>query len=338
MSPPRPLLSILVVVHNMRREAPRTLLSLTRDYQRGALPEYEVLVLENGSSEPLDEAQVRGFGREFSYHRLDFQTRSPVQALNHGAREARGDHLMTCIDGARILSPGILRESLRASRCHPCPVVATLNWHLGPEQQNRAVRSGYGRDVEDRLLEACHWQADGYALFEHACPGNSSRDGWFLPFEESATLTMPRTLFDELGGFEERFRSPGGGLASLDFFRRASEHSESQLVVLLGEATFHQIHGGVATNSPEGQHPWETFAREYEEIRGFAYEKPQTDPLYLGFLPPTALPYLLASAETACERQRNGRRASPLSGPPAWLERLRRLFRNSGVAPRDRRP
>ena len=117
---------------------------------------------------------------------------------------------------------------MRASRCHPCPVVAALNWHLGPAIQNRAVRQGYNRDSEDRMLEACNWQADGYGLFENSCPGNSSRDGWFLPFEESAALTVPRTLFEELGGFDERFRSPGGGLVSLDFFRRSNEHTKSQ--------------------------------------------------------------------------------------------------------------
>jgi hypothetical protein len=53
--------------------------------------------------------------------------------------------------------------------------------------------------------------------------------------------------------------------------------------MLLGEATFHQVHGGVATNSPEAPH--ELFAQEYSQIRGRPYERPRTEVLYFGGLP-----------------------------------------------------
>ena len=53
-----PLLSLVVVVYNMRREAPRTLFTLTSSYQRLSPDLYEVIVVDNGSSEPLGEAAV----------------------------------------------------------------------------------------------------------------------------------------------------------------------------------------------------------------------------------------------------------------------------------------
>ena len=58
-------LSVIVVFYNMRREAARTLHSLSRSYQRG-IDElaYEVIVVENGSApdEVLGEEFVRSFG------------------------------------------------------------------------------------------------------------------------------------------------------------------------------------------------------------------------------------------------------------------------------------
>ena len=45
---------------------------------------------------------------------------------------------------------------------------------------------------------------------------------------------------------------------------RACELDDTELILLLGEATFHQIHGGVATNALES--PWRKFHDEYVKI------------------------------------------------------------------------
>ena len=298
MNTSSPSLSVVVVFYNMRREAARTLHSLSRSYQRGVDDlDYEVIALDNGSSEPLDEGMVLAHGPEFSYHRLDQTSRSPVGAMNHGARLARAEHLMLCIDGARILSPGALRESVRATRCHTKPVVATLSWHIGPAPQDQAVRAGYDREFEDRLLAEHDWQTDGYRLFECSTAGYSSAAGWFRPIHESNALTVSRAFYEELGGYDEGFQSPGGGLANLDLFRRACEAPGSQLVIVLGEGSFHQLHGGASTNAPREDSPWQAFSREYESLRGYSYRAPDVAPLYSGTLPPTTLPFLRESAE-----------------------------------------
>ena len=57
-------------------------------------------------------------------------------------------------------------------------------------------------------------------------------------------------------------------------------------VMLLGEATFHQFHGGVATNVPRAEHPWARMAAEYEAIRGKPYANEGTRPDYAGWLSP----------------------------------------------------
>ena len=62
----QPTLSVIVVFHNMAREAPRTLFTLSADYQRGVgSADYEVIVLDAGSATPLEENFVKSFGENF---------------------------------------------------------------------------------------------------------------------------------------------------------------------------------------------------------------------------------------------------------------------------------
>jgi hypothetical protein len=51
--------------------------------------------------------------------------------------------------------------------------------------------------------------------------------------------------------------------------------------MLLGETTFHQVHGGIATNVMESAAP---FGLEYRRIRGTRYQRPTGWPLFVGRL------------------------------------------------------
>jgi len=302
----QPLLSVIVVFFNMQREAPRTLHSLTRAYQRQSHDlDYEVIAIDNGSSEPLDEAAITGLGREFRYFYLETASVSPAGAINVAATKANGRYVMVCIDGARILSPGLLHHTALATRLDEKPIVTTFNWHLGKKVQNEAIHEKYNQCLEDALLNDAGWQTDGYRLFEVSSPALSSANGWFLPFAESNCLTVSRSMFDALGGFDERFCAPGGGIVNLDFLKRACELPQSKLIVLLGEGTFHQFHGGVATNVPREKHPWNHFAREYERVRGEPYAMPQKEPLFIGTMPHASLPFLYHSTSKVLERHQS---------------------------------
>ena len=94
--------------------------------------------------------------------------------------------------------------------------------------QNLSVPKGYGPEVEDRLLESVNWRDDGYALFTISSLAISSREGWFSPIAESNFFTLSRRTFETIGGFDEHFVSPGGGLANLDFFNRACTHPDTE--------------------------------------------------------------------------------------------------------------
>src|ERR1700719_249140 len=96
----RPDLSVVVVVHNMAREAPRTLYSLSAAYQRhiGA-EDYEIIVVDNGSTPPFDAKVIDGLTGNFRLLRLDPARPSPVRAINRGLAEARGEIVGVMIDG-----------------------------------------------------------------------------------------------------------------------------------------------------------------------------------------------------------------------------------------------
>ena len=290
-----PQLSVVVIVYNMRREAPRTLRSLAVGYQQGiAADDYEVLVVENGSTQPLDPGFVAQCGANFRYLSLPEPGISVASAVNFGLRQSRGALTAVMIDGARLASPGLLARGLSASHLHPRAVVATTSWHLGPESQQYSVAGGYSQQREDDLLDAIEWpHGDGYRLFEIAAPARSAREGIFRVPGESNFLCLPRALLlDELGGCDEQFNLPGGGLVNQDLFRRACDLPDSELVLLLGEATFHQLHGGISTNpdpkAPVG--PGVAWHQQYQELRGQRFTRSTRTPLLYGSLPPALAP------------------------------------------------
>lgn len=298
---PKPGLSVVVVVYNMAREAPRTLHSLSAGYQRHIKPDdYEVIVVDNGSNPPLDPKVIEGLAGNFRLIRIDDASPSPAQAINRGLAEARGEVVGVMIDGARIATPGLLHFARHGAKLYDRAVVATLGWYLGYDLQSWAVTAGYDQLREDALLDSIDWPSDGYRLFEIGTMDESSVDGWFQPISESNALFMRRELWELLGGLDERFDAPGGGLLNLDTFRHALECPDTELVILLGEATFHQLHGGISTNAPPDRQldNWNRWAGQYASIRGRPYEvlPPKHPRTYIGTLPRSALAQMVRAA------------------------------------------
>jgi hypothetical protein len=297
-------LSVVVVAYDMARELPRTLASLGPGYQRRIRSDdYEVIVVDNGSPEPLPSGVLDPFPPSWRLERLDPAPPAPGPAANRAIASARGEYVGVLIDGARMASPGLLMRALQARKLADRPIVASLGWHLGEARHIDAHAQGYDQDVEDRLLDRIEWERDGYRLFDVSTLAESSARGWFGPTGESNGLFMPKAMWNELGGFDERFVMPGGGLSNHDLFRRACELPRAQLIVLLGEGTFHQIHGGIATSGRIG---WNEMHAEYVSLRGRPYLPPANERLYLGTVPDAALSHVEHSVAWAlANRRRN---------------------------------
>lgn len=243
-----PAVSVVVVSHDMARELSRTLRSLAPPYQtgpgRGAL---EILVVDNGSRIAPVAADFKDIDADIRIMIQPQATSSPVAAVNAGIAAARAPLIGTWIDGARLASPGLLKACLAASGLHPRPVVATVNYQLGPALQYLSVDRGYDRETEDALLASIGWPADGYKLFEvSTCEMRGGATGAML---ESNALFLRREMWRELGGYDPAFVEPGGGVVNPDTFIRACGLPGAQLIRVLGEGTFHQFHGGLSTST-----------------------------------------------------------------------------------------
>jgi len=291
----KPTLSIVVNFYNMSREAERTLHSLSVDYQSDVSEaEYEIIAIDNGSTHPLNGDRVGEFGANFKYHRFETESKSPVSAINFGASIASSEFIAVIVDGARMVSPGLISTSLKALQAFDEPFVGALSWHLGPDVQNVSICNGYNQTEEDRLLESIDWRTNGYRLFEISTLSQSSQTGYFGGFPpELSWLAMRRTTFHELGAYDDRFQSPGGGLMNHEFVNRVSLRPGICPIILLGEGSFHQIHGGIATNVPIAEHPIYKFKEEYQRILGRSYERVSPpEPYYLGRLRPETMRFV----------------------------------------------
>lgn len=283
-------LSVILISYDMGREIPRTLQSLARSFQTGAQDlEYEVLLVDNGSPKPLDPATWADTDVPVRLIRIDDASPSPVQAINIAVGQAKGEIICLMIDGAHLLTPGVFKMALSNYRTFDNPVIAIRYFYLGMDEQTVSVDNGYSRQVEDGLLERIEWPSDGYRLFEIATPlrSGAKRLHWFNRMFESNCLFLRRSLLQELGGADERFNLPGGGFVNLDIFKRAMEAPGVTPVQIIGEGSFHQLHGGTTTNSSGEARDAKLaqYREQYREIRGHDQLMAKADFNYMGHMP-----------------------------------------------------
>lgn len=284
-------LSVIVIAYNMQREVPRTLQALARSYQTAAADlDYEVILVDNGSPVPL-QLDTPG-DVPVTLLRIDNALPSPAQALNRAAAVARGDILCLMVDGAHLLTPGVFEWALRSFAVFECPVVAVRYFYLGPGEQPDTVLRGYDQQAEDALLQQISWPVEGYRLFEVGTPlaGGADRITWFNRMFESNCLFMTRAHYQAIGGSDEQFDLPGGGFLNLDLYRRAVDAEGAVALQLVGEGSFHQVHGGTTTNSDTAARAarLEAYRDQYRQLRGdgqLVSDKPLN---FLGHLPTQA--------------------------------------------------
>ena len=246
-------LSVVVVFYNMRREAERTLHSLSRAYQEGIDDlDYEVIVVENGSAPTRSSARtfVRSFGPEFRYLDLGAEaTPSPVaRAQPRHRRRARRD---ARADDRRRPRPHAGRAPLRHGRpARPTrpAIVATQQWYVGPGQQGEHVHERLRPGLRGPALHsASSWPSRRLPAVRdrplHRRPRLVRRHlGEQLPVRAARAARAGRRLRRELldaAAAATRTSSSTSGSARPPTSRSAT---------ILGEGSFHQLHGGTTTN------------------------------------------------------------------------------------------
>ena len=128
-----PKSTIIVICYRMPTQVANTIRALAAGYQRGIRQDdYEVIVVENCSDQQLSEAEIGSLPENFRYILRQGSSPSPAAAINHGFALARGAFIGLMIDGAYLLTPGVLRYALLAYHSDPEAFVTVPTYHLGP--------------------------------------------------------------------------------------------------------------------------------------------------------------------------------------------------------------
>ncbi|PWJ22068.1 hypothetical protein [Jannaschia seohaensis] len=246
-----PFLSILIVAYDIRREILRTLASAPPPLQRQVDPsECEIVALANGSPEPLARPDAPETVRLVRTAPEDAAP-SPVFAINSTVRGiCRGETLLICIDGARMFSALLVRRTIDMLARWPEATSYVQSRHTGSEPNGKAVTTGYAQAAEDALMATVTRQEDLDALWEISVLAGCHRPNRPILQNESNALGMSRATWTALGDYNEGFTRPGGGLCNLELFSRMLSRTDGPAILLDGEATFHQFHGGAATAHP----------------------------------------------------------------------------------------
>lgn len=297
------LLSVVIVVYNMQREGYRTLFSLSNIYQKDINSEdYEVIVIDNGSDAPF-HFNHKGLISQYSCFYLNSATPSPAGALNFGISKARGRYIGLMIDGARMVTPGLLHWATKALKLEQNPLVCVPGLHLGPAHQGISTQKGYSKEIENQLLDHIDWKNSGYDLFGISCWSGSSKGGWLSNIAESNCIFLERSRCINMGGFDEAFKMPGGGFVNLDFYKRASTADGVNVIYIQGEGCFHQLHGGVTTGGNKNRQLAEELHNEYRDIRGTDYTVPAIPFALFGHAPPQSIAATLSGCQHILGKQ-----------------------------------
>ncbi len=294
-------LSVVVTFYRMSRQAENTLYSLSTQFQRNVEEvDYEIIAVENDSDDELGEERATAAGGNIRYFYRKEPSPSPVPSLNFGFAQCAADYVGLIVDGARMVSPRVIEHALLAKKLADNPLVIVPGYHLGKKEHHFNQTAGYDEKTEQILLATIDWKNNGYDLFDICCFSGANPKGFFGRFLESNCLFCKSTSFEKIGCADERFNLPGGGSVNIYIYHALARLPESRLIVLAGEGTFHQYHGGVTTAEIDDRD--EVIKSHQENLAGVfggPFRGMHREPLILGTLAGQAQKYVITSAEDA---------------------------------------
>jgi len=317
---PDPFISVIVIGYRMSRQLENTLDTLRPGAQSGiGANDYEVFVMENASSENLSSRCVASLPENFHYCLRDEASATPVYAVNEAFSRCRAPLICLMIDGARMVSPGILSTALKAYRMNEKAVIAVPGYHLGTDEQHLVASSEELYAEEARLLDSVDWRGDGYELFRIATFSGANRRGYLQPIMECNCVFASAASFAAIGHANTDFQLPGGGSINLHMYRSLGMLPGSELVILPGEGSFHQYHGGVTTSSySEREAEIEKHRVQLHSYWPGGFHSLRRNPTLLGRVAPQAQPFLEKSLAFSSKRLRR----LAAQGKPFWPDDL----------------
>ena len=245
------------------------------------------------------------------------------------------------IDGAHVLTPGVLHFGMLGLSTYAPAVVSDAAVVRRPRRAARGRGQGLRRGLRGPALRADRMAGRRLPAVRHRALHRRPR---LVRRAVGEQLHLRAALAARPGRRDGPRASiaPGGGFANLDFFERMTTSPRINLVTILGEGSFHQVHGGTTTNAPESAERKEllgSYGEQYAEIRGNVFKSPAKIVHYVGALPDAArrtkarrmgAPVYFKLAHVDGDRRAP---AEPDSGARGPAHRVRRrLLAQQGVA------
>jgi GT2 family glycosyltransferase len=208
--------------------------------------EFEVIIVDDGSTDHTQDAVARlGLPDSFKYVR---QVNSGAAAArNRGARLA-GRDVLVFLDSDVIADAPLLEEHLNCHRRHQRTLVVGQTRSVPPERP-------------DPFYDVLGPEVFAFDAGKEEKP---------LDFQEilSRNLSMPRTAFHEIGGFDQEF--PRSGFEDIEFAYRASQLGLG--MVYNPKASGDHVHFGTLTEVGQHMYGYQMSAallvKKYPELKG----------------------------------------------------------------------
>ena len=299
-----PKLSIIVIGYKMAKQLVNTLYTLSEDYQQNvSAKDYEVIVVENDSTDTLDATTISKLPDNFRYYLRKELGVSPVPAINFGFEQCYAPVVGLILDGARMISPGVIYHTLQSQRLDGRVITIVPGYHLGDQEQHLSSSQQYNETKENELLSSIDWRNNGYELFRVASFSGANIRGYLQPMMECNCMFAPAECFQTIGYADSQFTLKGGGSVNLHIYRSLGMLPGSRLVVLPGEGSFHQYHGGVTTSSYAGlQAELATHKKQLHSLWNGQFHSLRRNPTLMGEISAQAQPFLTLSTTFAEKR------------------------------------
>ena len=186
----KPKVSVIIPTYNRAEVLRECLAALAlQDFPFGS---FEIVVVDDGSSDNTAEV-VRLFRSNFETHYIFQKNSGPSAARNHGVRQAKSDLILILNDDALVFNDlvGLHYLTHRKIPCHGrLAVLGTREFR--PEDRLRALNFLYDQ-------------------VPFSMPVFGLKEGFYpYPYFVTFNISMKKSDFEEVGGFDEDFASAIG--------------------------------------------------------------------------------------------------------------------------------
>lgn len=191
--------SIIIITFNGSKKIPRLLHSISNLQEKN----FEVIIVNDGSADNTVET-IEKLQLSFSYKLISQENKGRAAAKNRGAQEAAGELLWFIDDDMRVM-PHTLGAHLEHHRNHPGTVC------VGTQEEDEAYMTTDIQRYKCRISRS--WK-----LHIESASNPLNADNLYMT---SANVSMPKTVFGRLHGFDERLRDA----EDLDLVYRAFQNN-----------------------------------------------------------------------------------------------------------------